>query len=918
MTTNDKKTLMIIDGHGLVHRAYHAIPPMNAPTGEPVNAAFGVTSMTLKLLQEFKPDYVCIAFDRPGESVRVNDFVNYKAQRVKKEDDFYQQIPYIEECAQALGVTVIESLEPGYEADDVIGSISQQVIQTTKDIKVLIVSSDQDILQLVNDRVNVLAFKKGFSESVIYNTEEVKNKYGFLPEQIIDFKALRGDPSDNIPGVKGIGEKTASQLIIDLNNLDNIYKNLDDAQLSPRQKELIKNQKDDAYLSKKLVTIKTDLKTNFQLNDSFWQLPAIETTAEVFQKYGFKSLIDRLSRNFKNTVTKQTNAEMDIDEALSLQTKTNDKGKWQQDYRIVKTQSDLDQLIQQLTKADLIVVDTETTSLDTLKANLLGISFCWQPGLAYFVDCQSIKNVPEQLKNIFEQQKKAVIGHNIKYDYKILKRFGLELTNIYSDTLIEAYIAFGSERALGLDALVFNELGYQMQPITDLIGPNGPKQINLDQVEVEKVGWYSCEDVDFTLRLHQIIEPQLKNEDKKILKEIEIPLIKILAEMEDNGILVDKNYLASIQKDFAKELNDLEQRITKLAGYEFNLNSPSQLADILFNKINLPTAGLKKTKTGISTAAQELEKLINEHEIISLIIQYREYSKLQNTYIETLPEQLDKNGRVHTSFNQTITATGRLSSSDPNLQNIPIRSELGKKIRGAFIASDNNLLISADYSQIELRIAASLAQEQTMIAAFNSGADIHRDTAGKIFNIKLEEVTSEQRSIAKTINFGILYGLGAFGLAQRVNISRMQAKKFIDDYFSAFPNLKKWRDQAIESARQLGYAQTIFGRRRYLVNINSPAAQLRAGAERMAINMPIQGANADIIKLAMIKLYDDLKEKYPEVKMLVQVHDELVFECPQNQVDEVSDYINKVMTTVCQLDVPIVVDIATGKRWNDC
>lgn len=912
------KTLMIIDGHGLVHRAYHAIPPMNAPSGEPVNAAFGVTSMTLKLLQEFKPDYICIAFDRPGESVRVNDFVAYKAQRVKKEDDFYQQIPYIEECAQALGVNVIESLEPGYEADDVIGTVSQQVVQTTKDVDVLIVSSDQDILQLVNDRINVLAFKKGFSESIIYNTNEVKNKYGFLPEQIIDYKALRGDPSDNIPGVKGIGEKTAGQLIIDLDNLDNIYDQIDSAQLSPRQKDLIKNQKAEAYLSKKLVTIKTDLKTNFTLDTCLWRLPAIETTAHVFQKYGFKSLIDRLSRNFKPINNSIKNEEMDIDDALALQTNKKAEKKWQQDYRIVKTQTEFNKLINHLKNADLIVVDTETTSLNTLSANLLGISFCWQPGLAYYVDCQSITNAPQQLKPIFEQQKKAVIGHNIKYDYKILKRFGLQLTNINNDTLIEAYIAFGSERALNLDALVFNELGYQMQPITDLIGPNGPKQISLDQVEVEKVGWYSCEDVDFTLRLHQIIEAQLKDEDKKILNEFEIPLIKILADMEDNGILVDKDYLASMQKDFAKELIDLEKQIKTLADCDFNLNSPSQLAEVLFNKLKLPIAGLKKTKTGISTAAQELEKLINEHKIIALIIQYREYSKLQNTYIETLPEQLDNLGRVHTSFNQTITATGRLSSSDPNLQNIPIRSDLGKKIRGAFIASGNNVLISADYSQIELRIAASLAQEKTMIEAFNNGADIHRDTAAKIFNTNPDEITSEQRSIAKTINFGILYGLGAFGLAQRVNISRVQAKKFIDDYFSAFPNLKKWRDQAIENARHLGYAQTLFGRRRYLVNINSPAAQLRAGAERMAINMPIQGANADIIKLAMIKLDHGLKEKFPEAKMLVQVHDELVFECPQNQVQEVCNYINKIMTTVCQLDVPIVVDIAYAKRWNEC
>lgn len=916
--TKTNKTLMIIDGHGLVHRAYHALPPMTSPTGEPVNAAFGVTSMTLKLLQEYKPDYACVAFDRQGESVRAADFSGYKAQRVKQTDDFYQQIPYIEECLENLGVKVIESLEAGYEADDVIGSISHKIFTENKNLNVLIVSSDQDILQLVNDRVHVLAFKKGFSESVIFDDNGVKEKYGFYPKQIIDFKALRGDPSDNIPGVRGIGEKTASQLIIEFENLDNVYQQIDSAKLSPRQKELILTQKSEAYLSKQLVTIKTDLNISFDLEECLWQLPAIEITATVFQKYGFKSLIDRLSRNFKNINKKpeEKTESLDLDTALALHEKTPEQKSDDRQYILVDSQDQLNKLINHLENAKQVVVDTETDSLNTHTANLLGVSFCWQENLAYYVDCVKL---PEALKLLQPTLlNKPVLGHNIKFDLKVLRQAGLQLNNIINDTLLSAYVAFGSERNLGLDALVFNELGYQMQPIEDLIGPKGKQQITLKEVPVEKVSWYSCEDVDFTLRLNKKINQKLDSDDCKILYDFEVPLIKVLTDMENEGILIDKKYLNDLQVNFKNELDDLKEKIIKLAGMDFNLNSPIQLAEVLFDKLKLSTAGIKKTKTGISTAADELDKLMTSHEIVPLISHYREYNKLQNTYVERLPEQLDKNNRVHTSFNQTIAATGRLSSSDPNLQNIPIRTPLGKKIRGAFIAKPEHVLISADYSQIELRLAAHLSNEDTMINAFNNKADIHKDTASKIFKISPEEVTSEQRSLAKTINFGILYGLGSVGLAQRVGISRVQAKQFIDDYFAAFPKLLTWREQLIESARSEGFAQTMFGRKRMLPNINANAPQLRASAERMAINMPVQGACADIIKLAMIKLAQELPIKFPEVKMLLQVHDELVFECPKEQAEEASKFIAEIMNNVCTLKVPIIVDTAFAERWSEC
>jgi DNA polymerase-1 len=917
--TKNRKKILIIDGHGLVHRAYHALPPMTSPAGLPVNAAYGVTSMVLKLLQEQQPDYACVAFDRPGESERKKSFVAYKAQREQKTEDFYQQIPFIEESLAALGVKAIESKVPGYEADDVIGSIVAKINQQQPDVDCLIISGDQDILQLVNEQVKVLSFIKGMSQTIVYDQKAVKNRYGFSPPQLIDFKALRGDPSDNIPGVKGIGEKTASQLVSEFGTLDNIYKKLEQSQLTTRQKQLLSDQKADAYLSYELVTIKKDLITTFSLADCQWQGPKLAQAMKVFQKYGFKSLLDRLTKGFKKTLEQIGSPVMDLDAAINMQAKVTDKQSANQpkiDYQLVNKQTQLNKLLAELKNIKQLVIDTETDSLNTTSAKLLGISFCWQPGRAYYLDCRALPDAIKLLQPLLLNL--PIIGHNLKFDLKILQLAGLELNNVANDSLLSAYVAFGSDRNLSLDALVFSELGYQMQPIEDLIGQKGKTQINLSAVATEKVGWYSCEDADFTLRLANKLNENLTSTDKKILNEFEIPLIKVLQAMETEGILVDKKYLVELQKNFESELANLREKIIKLSGEDFNINSTQQLADILFNKLKISSVNIKKTKTGISTAANELEKLNDVHPIIPLISQYREYNKLQNTYAERLPEQLDKNSRVHTNFNQTITATGRLSSSDPNLQNIPVRTPLGKKIRNAFLALPDQVLISADYSQIELRLAAHLADEDAMISAFANKADIHRDTASKIFKLPSEKITDEQRSLAKTINFGILYGLSAFGLAQRVKIDRQQAKAFIDEYFLAFPKLANWRDKQIETAREQGFAQTMFGRKRILANINAGSPQLRAAAERMAINMPVQGACADIIKLAMIKLHKELPKKFPQAKMLIQVHDELVFSCPKDQVKTICKFITDIMENVCQLKVPIEVNIGFGQRWSDC
>lgn len=921
-----KEKFIIIDGNALLHRAFHALPPMTTKDGKVVNAVYGFTSILLKIIKELKPDYLCASFDRKGKTKRAEEFADYKAQRIKQPDELYQQIPIIENILEAFKIPVIDSKKEGYEADDVIGTVVTKLAKEKDDIKSIIVTGDLDALQLVNDKVEVFTLKKGISDTITYAPITVKERYGLDPDQLIDYKSLRGDPSDNIPGVRGIGEKTATQLIQKFDTLEKLYEALDknDKKLSAFKERIInllKENKKEAYLSKKLVTIQTNLSTNFKLSETKIQGFNKNKVIKLFTDLEFRSLMNKIPVEMvvhekldEKGTTQPSGGQAEM-EFIKLDTRpknTNLK------YQLIDNEKKFASFFSIFENVNEFAVDTETTSLDPWSAKLLGISFSWEKDQAFFV--VNKESWLKKIKPILENYKIKKIGHNLKYDYEILDQVGIKLQGIEFDTLLAAYLLTSGNRNLSLDDLVFSELGYQMQPITDLIGPRGKKQSSMLDVPLEKLSWYAGEDADFTFKLYKILKPRLeKISDLGLLQKMEIPLIPVLSQIEKNGVKINVNFLKEMNKKFSRKIKSLEEKIYKIAGIEFNIASPLQLKEILFDKLEISTDKLKKTKTGISTAAQELKKMRDRHPIINLISEFREYSKLQNTYIKALPKLVNqKTNRVHTSFNQTIAATGRLTSSNPNLQNIPIRTDIGREIRKAFIAERGFRIVAADYSQIELRVIASLANDKKMINYFKNSEDIHTRTAANINKIDLKEVSKQQRRAAKEVNFGVIYGLGSTGLAQRTGITRPEAKIFIEKYFSIHPEIKNWLDKTKELAHELGHVETLFGRRRYLPEINSGIQMLRAAAERMAINMPIQGTAADLLKLAMIEIHEKLPEVSFKSKMILTVHDELVFEVPESEVDKVSKFVKNIMENIYQLRVPIEVDISSAKNWGDC
>jgi len=929
-----KKKFIILDGNALLHRAFHALPPMTTKDGTLVNAVYGFTNILLKIIKELKPDYICSAFDRAGKSKRAEEFAAYKAQRVKQPDELYHQIPIIEKMLAAFNIPVIDSQKDGYEADDVIGSVVTKIKDKHPDIKSTIVTGDLDALQLADENIEIFTFKKGISESLTYSPATVKQRYDLNPDQLIDYKALRGDPSDNIPGVKGIGEKTATELIKKFDSLEKLYQAIEknDEKLKKFKERIInllKEQKKEAFLSKKLVTIKTNLLTNFKLEQTKIEGFDKNKIVKLFTELEFRSLMNKIPSELAGSETEITEQTPALNqgqlEFINLGTKPPHT---KLNYHLIDTESKFKVFFSKLKKQKEFALDTETTSLDVWQAKLLGISFSWKNNEAYFISLRlnEQKKVVQsqewlkQLKPILENTQVKKIGHNLKYDFEILLNYGIEIKGIEFDSMIAAYLLASNERNLSLDDLVFSELGYQMQPIKELIGPKGKSQLSMAEVELNKLSWYACEDADFTFKLYQKLKPELiKISDYGLLEKIELPLIPILAEMEKTGIKINLKKLASLNKEFSQKIKAVKKKIYKLAGHKFNIASPLQLKEVLFTKLKISTAGLKKIKTGISTAAMELDKMADRHPIIKLISEFREYSKLQNTYLNALPKLVNpKTGRVHTSFNQTVTATGRFSSSNPNLQNIPIRTKIGKEIRKVFIAERGLSLISADYSQIELRVIASLAKDKKMIESFKKGEDIHKRTAANINKVAIEKVKPEQRYAAKEVNFGVIYGLGHVGLAQRTGISREEAKMFIEEYFAIHPAIKKWLDQTKKLAHQKGFVEDLFGRRRYLPNINSGIQLLQAAAERMAINMPIQGTAADLLKLAMIKIHKELPKISKTAKMLLTVHDELVFEVKDSEVKKISKFVKDIMENIYTLNVPIKVEVNSGKNWGEC
>jgi DNA polymerase-1 len=899
-----QEKLVIIDSNALLHRAWHAIPPLKTKDGLLVNTVFGYTSLLLKILKELSPDYIIASFDVAGKTFRHEEYEDYKAQRIKQADEFYQQIPLAQEVLKAFNIPIIS--KAGYEADDIIGTLSQEAYKKYPHLQIIIITGDLDTLQLVNDRTKVLTLKRGFNDTIIYDREAVKERYGLEPRQLIDLKAIQGDASDNIKGVKGIGEKGANDLIKQFGTLENLYKNIAKSEVKERIKNLLLDQKDGALASKHLVTIVRDVPLTWQLSEALLADFDVEKVYAVFQKFEFHSLLNKVPHQKSNQHGLSTTAKKD-----------------RADYQIVSQAKDFTIFYEQLKKQTLFALDSETTGLDLQNAEVLGLSFSWQEKTGWYLNLADKKFASlalQQLKPILEDQKVAKVGHNLKFDLKVLKMLNINLEGITFDTLLAAYL-INPSRGLKLEELAFTYLGYKKLKLTDLLPAKPTKKKNLDikSIPLEKLAWYSAEDADISLRLYQKLLTIIKeNKNFELLQKIELPLIPVLATMELNGLSLNTTFLKTLEKQFSSSLKKLETKIFKMAGQEFNISSPLQLKKILFENLDLSSKGIKKIKTGLSTGAAELEKMKDLHPIIPLLSEYRELSKLQSTYILALPNLVNKKTqRLHTNFNQTITTTGRLSSSNPNLQNIPIRTDLGKQIREAFIAPPDHLLLCADYSQIELRLAASLSKDPKMIVSFKNNEDIHARTAAEIHKIPLDQVTKEIRRTAKEINFGVIYGLGSTGLAQRTGLTRPEAKEFINRYFTIYKKIKDYIIKTKAFAHNHGYVQTLFGRRRYLSDINSSLPMLQAAAERMAVNMPLQGTAADLMKMAMITLAQGLPTISPRSKIILQVHDELVLEVPSNDLKPVAKFVKATMENVYQLPVPLMVDLEVGPNWGD-
>lgn len=913
-----KSTFVIIDGNALIHRAFHALPlTLTTRDGKPINAVYGFTSVLLKVLKELHPEYVAVAFDPPGKVFRHKDFADYKATRVKQPQELYDQFPRVKKIVESFNIPQFEV--PGYEADDVIGTLTA----TKAPVQKVIVTGDMDTLQLVDADTSVTTLKKGIGETFTFTPKTVEERFGLKPNQMIDYKALRGDPSDNIPGVNGIGEKTASELLQKFGTVDKLYAALKSAKgplrseasgsasggkgklagVSDSVQEKLRRGEKDAKLSKKLATIVRDVPLEFSLAATSRKHYDRARVAELFRTLQFTSLLARLPEN---------EATEEKSEAPAVRSGAT--------YIAITDEAHFKEFFAGLQKAKSFAVDSETTGLDHFTSKLLGLSFSWEAGKAYFLDTR-IKGAAAWLKKIaavLQDPAKPKETHNGKFDWRMLIEQGIDLSPLAFDTRIAAYLLNPGQRTYTLEHLAFTEFGYEMQHLEELIGPRGKKQMPVEMIPLPKLAWYSAEDADMTHRLAERFLPELKKRNLlKLFQEIEMPLITVLGRMERAGIEIDRAFLGAMAKKVGSDLATLEQKIFKAAGTTFNIGSPIQLKEVLFEKLQIATKGVGKTKTGLSTAADQLEKLKDAHPIIPFLSEWRELSKLKSTYLDALPQLVHpKTGRLHTSFNQTIAATGRLSSSDPNLQNIPVRTELGREIRKAFIARRGFRLISVDYSQIELRVVAHLAGDQTMIDTFRRNEDIHRRTAAEINGVSLDKVTKEQRYAAKEVNFGVLYGMGSVGLSQRTGISRDEARAFIDKYFVVFRAVAQFLEEVKAQAVSQGYVETLFGRRRYLPEIRSGNPMLRAAAERMAINMPVQGTAADIMKMAMIVIDKKLGEVSKESRMLLQVHDELVFEVPEKDVQKVAKFVQSEMKHIHPLKVPIEVEVKVGKNWG--
>jgi len=899
-----KKKLFVIDGHALCYRAYFAFlrNPLVNSKGQNTSAIFGFSRMLLKLVQDQAPDYLVVAFDPPRRSFRFGLYPEYKANREKTPDDLKVQIDEIRRLVEVLGIPRIE--EADFEADDVLGTVAKKY--ASKDVEVVLVTGDKDAYQLVGKHVSIYANKKGITEFELYDAKAVKEKLGVAPEQVIDYMALTGDTSDNVPGVYGVGEKTARTLIEKYGSLDALYAHLDE--VKGKLRETLEKNRDMAYLSRTLVTIRTDIP--LELNLAHAALPDFRTPA---------------ARDFFTGLEMDSIAR-ELFPAREEPAAQEPPRKEEKDYRIVRTVADLGEAIGAVKKAGLVSVDTETTSTNPVAAELVGISLSVAPRSGWYVPIIAQSLFSEQvidrddalamLKPVLEDEKIAKVGQNIKYDITVLEGAGITLRGVTFDTMVASYLLDPTERRHNLDDMAENLLNYKTITYKELTS-RGREKLAITEVPLADLAEYATEDADIALRLFQVLEPKVREEKLDALfRDVEMPLIPVLATMERTGVRIDLAHFRALAKENDMLLSRAEEEIYASAGRRFNINSTRELSRILFEVLGLKP--VKKTKTGFSTDIQVLEALQGAHAIVDWLITYRTLSKLKGTYIDTLPTlTIEGTGRIHTSYNQAVVATGRLSSSDPNLQNIPVRDEFGKKIREGFVPEKGWLMLSADYSQIELRLAAHISNDETMIAAFREGVDIHARTAASVFDVGIDSITPDMRRQAKVINFATIYGVSPFGLSQQAEISVKEAAEFIRRYFETYPGFKRYIDDTVSFAREHGYVTTLLGRRRPVPEIASSAQFRREGAERIAINTPIQGTAADLIKIAMVRIARELESRALKGRMILQVHDELVFEVPLDEKGEFESLVRRNMEHALDLNVPIVVDMGWGKNWGD-
>ena len=920
----NSKNLFLLDAYALIYRGYYAFiknPRINSK-GTDTSAILGFMNSLFEIIRTQNPDYLAVAFDKGGSVTRSEMFEEYKSNRDKTPEPILVAIPYIKEILEGMKIPILE--KEGFEADDIIGTVAKDAEENN--FKVYMVTPDKDFAQLVSDNIFLCKPARMGNSMEIWGVDEVKDKFEVeSPDQVIDYLGMMGDSVDNIPGLPGVGDKTAKKFIKQYGSLENLLQNAHE--VTGKLGEKIIENKELGVLSKKLAKIILDVPIDYNLDEFKLSDPDKEIVLKVFDELEFRRIKETFFKIFgtNSNPIEEKGAEVvqgDLfSETYNLESNKDSLNGSKSIYQRIESFEELKLLVEKMMKQEIVAFDTETEGLNALETDIVGISFSWQKGIGYYLPIKNNKSAHEKsfeiLRPFFESTEIIKVGHNIKFDIQVLHKYNVKVSSPIYDTMVAHYL-INPDMRHNLDTLSESYLNYSPISIESLIGKKGKNQISMRDVSIDKITDYASEDADITLQLKSIFDKEIEvNNLSKIFYDIEIPMINVLSEMETEGIKIDTSYLEKLDKEFEEDLEKLKKEIFKKSGEEFNLNSPKQLGEILFDKLKLVSKP-KKTKTGqYSTSEEVLSSLANDHKIIEDILEWRSLDKLQNTYVKSLPNEVSSlTNRVHSSFNQTVTTTGRLSSNNPNLQNIPIRTANGQKIRRAFIPRGSDyILMAADYSQIELRVIASMSNEKNMIDAFVNNQDIHTMTASKIYNVDPENVTREQRGNAKTVNFGIIYGVSAFGLSQQTDLNRSESKVMIDNYFLNYPGLKKYMSDQIDFARNNGYVETIMGRRRYLQNINSQNNMLRSSSERNAINAPIQGSAADIIKIAMININSELKKQSLKSKMLLQVHDELVFDVHKSEKDQIKDIVKTTMESAVKLKVPLKIDLEFGKNW---